>query len=63
MFKCGRCNENSRRNKDGVSEKPVKVVIETMPYRHPGGSPGTQIVKEIDVCPRCVDKDKEKEAA
>jgi len=50
-FRCEKCGKVAPK---GVS--PVMEVIETRPKTYPNGGHGTEIVKEIKLCPECAKK-------
>ena len=54
MFICENCNKQS-----GPKEKQTKTVIKTRNKVYPDGNIGTEIVKEINIGPCCVNKKKE----
>jgi hypothetical protein len=46
MRKCEKCS--------GSTDKPIRVVVERKMVDHPNGTKGSQIVREINICPNCI---------
>jgi hypothetical protein len=46
MFKCQKCSKSA--------ERPTRVVVERKMVTHPDGTQGSQIAKEISICPDCI---------
>jgi hypothetical protein len=46
MFKCQKCSKSA--------DRPTRVVTERKMVTHKDGTQGSQIVKEINVCPDCI---------
>ncbi len=46
MFKCQKCSKSA--------ERPTRVVIERKMVTHKDGTQGSQIMKEINICPDCI---------
>jgi hypothetical protein len=46
MFKCQKCSKSA--------ERPTRIVTERKMVTHRDGNQGSQIVKEISICPDCI---------
>ena len=46
MRKCEKCS--------GSTDKPIRVVVERRMVDHPNGTKGSQIVRELNICPNCI---------
>lgn len=53
MFRCGQCGRTT-----SLGEKARRLVVKTRTVIYPGGHRGTEIVKEIMVCGKCLIKSK-----
>ena len=51
-FRCDRCKTATAKG-----EKMTRRVTETRPRIYPNGGRGTEIVREVRLCPRCASQD------
>jgi len=46
MFKCQKCSNSTTR--------PIRIVVERKTVTHRDGNQGSQISKELSICPDCI---------